>query len=83
MTEKQTARESLTFEEAMGKIEDIVTRLEEGDVPLEKAMTLFQEGMNLAKYCHEKLQKIEKQMDEILTEDGKREPFRFQEDEDS
>jgi len=71
----------LTFEEAIAQLEEIVEKLEEGDVPLEKAITFFQEGMRLSKLCHEKLQHVEKQMEYILREDGELEPFAIQEDE--
>ncbi len=69
-----------TFEESMGELEDIVSKLEEGDVPLEESIRLFQEGMKLSKLCHDKLQKVEKQMDELLNEDGETEPFTLQEE---
>jgi exodeoxyribonuclease VII small subunit len=70
----------LTFEEAMAELEAIVEKLEEGDVPLEKAISFFQEGMKLSKLCHDKLQHVEKQMEYILREDGQLEPFAIQEE---
>ncbi len=70
----------LTFEEALESLEAVVEKLEQGDVPLEKAITMFQEGMALSKLCHEKLTAVEKQMDRILNEDGKVELTTFQED---
>ncbi|MBE4910445.1 exodeoxyribonuclease VII small subunit [Cytobacillus suaedae] len=76
-----TEEKQMTFEDAMEKLEEIVERLEEGDVPLEKAISYFQEGMKLSKLCHDKLQNVEKQMDQILREDGKLEPFTIQGDE--
>ncbi|MGG3798069.1 exodeoxyribonuclease VII small subunit [Metabacillus fastidiosus] len=75
--------EQLTFEEAMQNLENIVAKLEEGDVPLEKAIDYFQEGMKLSKLCHDKLQHVEKQMDFILREDGQIAPFELQEEEKS
>jgi len=71
----------LTFEDAIAQLEEIVEKLEEGNVPLEKAITFFQEGMKLSKFCHEKLQHVEKQMEYILREDGELDPFAIQEDE--
>ncbi|MFT0800230.1 exodeoxyribonuclease VII small subunit [Bacillus swezeyi] len=68
-------QEDLNFEEAMKGLEKIVSKLEEGDVPLEKAIDYFQEGMVLSKMCHEKLQNVEKQMDYILRENGELAPF--------
>jgi exodeoxyribonuclease VII small subunit len=71
----------LTFEEAMMKLEEIVEKLEEGNVPLEQAISFFQEGMRLSKICHDKLQHAEKQMEYILREDGQLAPFSIQEEE--
>ncbi|MGF7528468.1 exodeoxyribonuclease VII small subunit [Bacillus paralicheniformis] len=79
--ENKTKREDLTFEEAMKGLEQIVSNLEEGDVPLEKAIDYFQEGMALSKMCHEKLQNVEKQMDYILRENGELAPFSVREEE--
>ncbi|MED4842453.1 exodeoxyribonuclease VII small subunit [Bacillus atrophaeus] len=81
MTEKKKD-ENITFEEAMKGLEGIVAKLEEGDVPLEQAITYFQEGMALSKMCYEKLQKVEKQMDFILKEDGELAPFSVQEEDE-
>ncbi|NEU29593.1 exodeoxyribonuclease VII small subunit [bacterium LRH843] len=71
----------LSFEEAMAALEEVVDKLEQGDVPLEKAISMFQEGMALSKQCHEKLEKVEKQMDQILHADGEIEPLHFREEE--
>jgi exodeoxyribonuclease VII small subunit len=72
-----------SFEEAMKDLEGIVKKLEENEVPLEEAITLFQKGMSLSKLCHQKLQKVENQMDHILQEDGSMHPFKLQEDDRS
>lgn len=74
MTDEQKFDE-LSFEDAMKQLEDVVNRLEEGDVPLEEAINMFHEGMKLSKYCHERLKNVEKQMAEVLTEDGEIKPF--------
>ncbi|UCZ54612.1 exodeoxyribonuclease VII small subunit [Bacillus shivajii] len=70
MTNKGNDQEELTFEEAMEKLESVVGKLEEGDVPLEEAISMFQEGMKLSQYCHERLQNVEKQMTQVLDQDG-------------
>ncbi|WP_202076722.1 exodeoxyribonuclease VII small subunit [Caldalkalibacillus salinus] len=59
-----------SFEEEMAQLEHIVQQLETGEVPLEKAIELFQEGMSLSKNCHQKLEKVEKQVHVLLEEDG-------------
>jgi exodeoxyribonuclease VII small subunit len=71
----------LSFEEAMNKLEGIVERLEEGDVPLEEAIAIYKEGMELSKLCHDKLKNVEEQLAQIITEDGRRESFSISEEE--
>ncbi|WP_318152989.1 exodeoxyribonuclease VII small subunit [Metabacillus arenae] len=78
MSDKKNMENEVSFEEAMEQLEKIVEKLEEGDVPLEKAIDFFQDGMKLSKLCHDKLQKVEKQMDFILREDDQLEPFDIQ-----
>lgn len=60
----------LSFEEAMDQLESIVTKLEEGDVPLEEALSYYQKGMQLSTFCHEKLVNAEDQLAKLMTEDG-------------
>lgn len=69
-----------TFEQSMNDLENIVEKLEQGDVPLEEAITMFQEGMKLSKDCHERLQHVEKQMTEVLSEDGELSTFNIEEE---
>lgn len=73
-------QDNLSFEEAMEKLEEVVGKLEIGDVPLEEAISMFQDGMSLSKLCHDKLKNVEKKMDKILHEDGEVELTTFQED---
>lgn len=70
----------VSFEEAMESLEEIVEKLEEGDVPLEKALTYYQEGMKLSKLCHDELKNVQEKMTQIMNEQGELEPFGFQED---
>ncbi|WP_066193041.1 MULTISPECIES: exodeoxyribonuclease VII small subunit [Gracilibacillus] len=69
------SNEQLSFEEALEKLEAIVHKMEEGEVPLEQAMAYYTEGAKLSKICHDKLASAEKQMKELLTEDNDRKPF--------
>jgi len=70
---------SLTFEDAVKKLEEIVEKLEEEDVPLEKAIDYYQEGMKLSKLCDEKLQEAQEKVTKILNEHHEEEPFDIQE----
>lgn len=69
-----------SFEEALKELEEIVSKLEEGEVPLEKAINYYQEGMELSKICNAKLVQVEQQMEKIVDEDGNTEPFAIRED---
>ena len=73
--------DAMTFEETMEKLEKIVEKLEEGDVPLEKAINYYQEGMKLSKVCSDKLKNVQEKVVKIVNEQGKLEPFDIQEDE--
>ncbi|QTM99784.1 exodeoxyribonuclease VII small subunit [Sediminibacillus dalangtanensis] len=73
--------QEISFEEAMKQLEEIVEKLEEGEVPLEKAINYYQEGMKLSKLCSDKLSNVEEQMEKIVNEQGETVPFSIQEDE--
>jgi len=60
------------FEEAYGKLEAIVKRLEEGNLSLEEALKAFEEGVRLARLCSRKLDEAEKKVEILLKEsDGR------------
>jgi exodeoxyribonuclease VII small subunit len=71
----------LNFEQAMEQLETIVEKLEEGDVPLEEAISYYKQGMELSKLCHDKLKNVEEQLAQIITEDGRTEGFSINEEE--
>lgn len=74
--------QALTFEEALKQLEEIVDKLEAGEVPLEKAIDLFQEGMLLSQVCSQKLDKVEQKIETLLEENGAMvvKPLEFEED---
>lgn len=57
---------SASFEEAMKRLEEIVRELENGDIEIEKALLVFEEGTKLSRLCAKKLSRIERRV-EILT----------------
>ena len=60
-----------TFEESMTELEDIVTKLEAGDITLDASLELFEKGIKLAKTCQKKLDDAEKKVKILTTnEDG-------------
>lgn len=68
-------KDSIRFEEAMVQLEEIVQKLETGDVPLEDAILLYKKGMELSAFCHNKLQDAEKQLISIIDKEGNQEEF--------
>lgn len=65
----------LSFEENLEKLEEIVKKLESGDIPLDDAIENFNEAMQLAKSCDEKLKNAEDSISKIVKEDGTIENF--------
>ena len=63
---------SITFEEAIKRLEEIVRELESGEIEIEKALTVFEEGTRLSKICAKKLSNIERRI-EILKKGEKNE----------
>ena len=61
-------KKEIPFDEAMLQLENIVRQLEQGDVPLENAIELYQKGMELSKLCSDKLQSAEKQLVSFMGE---------------
>jgi exodeoxyribonuclease VII small subunit len=61
------------FESAIAELENIVKTLEEGDLPLEKSLELFERGVQLSRFCHTKLEAAERRI-EILNERGEVRP---------
>ena len=70
-----SAKAKLKFEEAMQQLEEIVTNLERGDVPLEEALEQFQKGVGLSKICTETLQNAEETLTKMDDEKGNEAPF--------
>lgn len=66
------AAKNKTFEETMEKLEKNVKALESGDLPLDQALKLFEEGVGLVKACHQKLNEVEQKI-EILSREMKNE----------
>ena len=67
-----------SFEEALARLESIVAELEGEDRGLEKQFALFQEGMELARFCDARLAEVEKSVEIVLkesAEEWKTEPF--------
>lgn len=62
------------FEESLERLEKIVDELEKGNVPLEQALKLFEEGMRLSSSCRKELEEAEGKVEILLKQNGKLQP---------
>jgi exodeoxyribonuclease VII small subunit len=62
--------QGVTFEAALKQLEDIVQRLERGELPLEESLKLYEEGIRLSRLCHAKLEEAEGKI-ELLMKDAR------------
>ncbi len=65
------------FEECLQRLEEVVNQLERGEVPLEQALKLFEEGVQLSNSCRKELEEAEGKVEILLKQNGKlqAEPF--------
>ena len=61
------------FEAALAELDTIVKKLEEGDLPLETSLQLYERGVQLSRFCHARLEEAERRI-EILNERGQLKP---------
>lgn len=62
--------EDLTFEESLEQLDEIVNKLEKGDVPLDDAIDEFDKAMKLVKICTDKLNAAEESIAKIVEDNG-------------
>ncbi|MGZ3581822.1 MAG: exodeoxyribonuclease VII small subunit [Ktedonobacterales bacterium] len=62
--------EPLAFEEALGRLDETVNALESGQLPLEEALRLYEEGVRLARRCQEMLDRAELRIQRLSLDEG-------------
>ncbi len=60
------AEQKIKFQEAMKRLDAIVAQLNSGDLELEEAMVLFEEGLTLTNQCEKQLKEFENRMDQLM-----------------
>ena len=70
MTAPAAGPQGETFEAALKQLEEIVQRLERGELPLEESLKLYEDGIRLSRLCHAKLEEAEGKI-ELLMKDAK------------
>ncbi len=73
--EAAEAKEDMSLEETFQELEDVISKMEEGDLSLEESFTAYHQGMDLLKSCNDKIDKVEKQVLE-LDEQGETHEFK-------
>ena len=66
--------EEPAFETALKQLEEIVQRLEKGELPLEESLKLYEDGIRLSRLCHAKLEQAEGRI-ELLMKDARGDPL--------
>jgi exodeoxyribonuclease VII small subunit len=64
----------LSFEEALRRLDEVVARLDSGQVGLEEAVALFEQGQGYLAACRERLAAVQRRIEELTAEDLPREP---------
>ncbi len=81
MAENQAASQPVeSFEVSLDELEQVVKQLEAGDLPLERALELFERGMSLSDRCRKQLEEAETRVEMLIRKDGKiqAEPLRLE-----
>ena len=68
---KKNTYKNISFESSLKQLEEIVERLETGNVDLEKSVELYEKGIELKKICEIKLKKVELQIKKIKVKNNK------------
>ncbi len=74
------AKEKQSFEVAAGELEEIVNKLEKGELTLDESIVLFQRGIELSRYCSKRLDEVEKKITMLIEEENgevKEVPFKL------
>ncbi len=74
--------EGPSFEHGLEELEKVVSQLENGDLPLEKSLELFENGMKLSEGCRKQLQDAEAKVEILLRKGGEVEPEPFELDDE-
>ena len=68
MAEDKTDISAMSFEDALRALEDVVRKLEGGEVPLDESITLYERGEKLRAHCQKRLDSAQARIDKIATD---------------
>jgi len=64
------ADKELTFEESLARLEEIVEQLEDGKLPLNESLVLYEEGIKLSRECNRQLTEVEGRLEALIKDGG-------------
>jgi len=67
---KKKTKDAISFEGALKELESIASRLEDGDLSLDRSIEEFERGIKLAKFCHDKLEEAERKIEILQKGEG-------------
>ena len=68
---KTKMKGSISFEEKLDKLKEVVEDLEDGDIPLKESTDKYQDSLNLIKQCYDELESAELKIEKIMKKEGK------------
>jgi len=86
MTDKKKKEEDISFEESLKRLEEIVEELEKGELSLDEALKLYEEGMYFSDICLEKLNESKQKVEKLTRVDDQKyhtEPFSIKNNEEA
>lgn len=70
MAKAKTKENELTFEQSLEELENLVDKLEHGQLTLDESLDTFETGMKLARVCTQKLTKAERKIEQLIEKNG-------------
>jgi len=71
MNRRFIMEDEISFEEALKRLEEIVSSLETGQLPLDESLSVFEEGIRLSRLCNKKLVETKQKVEKLMEKNGK------------
>ena len=82
---KKNQTEEMSFEQGLGRLDELIEQLEDGEIGLERSLEFFEEGIKLSRVLNKKLDQAEKKLEILLKDEEGRlsaQPFDLEPDEE-
>ncbi|RAU17386.1 exodeoxyribonuclease VII small subunit [Nitrincola tibetensis] len=75
-----TESNPISFEQSITRLEALVEKMEQGDLPIEEALKTFEEGISLTRECQMQLEKAEQRVNVLIEENGEAVAYPFKDE---